>query len=64
MKVSQLIAKLQALPQDMEVVICRPASCCCGDCFLPLDDYSDDPSPAVEKPYGHGQDGTVEKVVL
>lgn len=63
MKVAELITKLQALPQDMEVTVCRPASCCCGDCFLPLDDYSD-PYLSKERPYGHGQDGNVEKVVL
>jgi hypothetical protein len=62
--VAQLVAKLQALPQDLEVIIRHSAQCCCGECFMPLDDFGDDPAPTVERPYGHGQDGNTEKVVL
>ena len=62
--VAQLIEKLQAMPQDLEVVIRHSAQCCCGECFMPLDDFGDDPDPTVERPYGHGQNGEAQKVVL
>lgn len=38
MKVSELIAQLQLMPQDMEVFTTHEPVCCCGDCFLPADD--------------------------
>jgi hypothetical protein len=63
MNVAQLIAKLQALPQDLEVIVRHSAQCCCGECFLAKDDFSD-PDPSVERPYGIGQDGNIEKVVI
>ena len=47
MTVQQLIARLQQLPQDMPVTICHPAQCCCGECFLPHDDYSE-PDPSIQ----------------
>lgn len=46
MKVAELIAKLQTMPQDMEVLVCHPGQCCCGDCFLPHDEYAT-PDPTV-----------------
>lgn len=61
--VAQLIAQLQALPLNLEVRICRPASCCCGDCFLPLDEYAE-PSVGIETPYGHDADGRTRFVVI
>ena len=64
MKVSDLIAKLQTMPQDMEVVKCESASCCCGDCFCPLDTYSDWLDVSIQTPYGIGMDGKTKAVVL
>lgn len=61
--VADLIKRLQALPQHMEVVTYRPAKCCCGQCDV-LDDYGTALSPEVERVYGMGQDGSAEKVVL
>lgn len=62
--VAQLITRLQALPQDMEVIIRHSAQQHCAECFMPLDDFGDDPTPTVERPYEHGQDGNTERVVL
>lgn len=46
MTVADLIERLQALPQDMRVMVRHPGQCCCGECFLPHDEYVDpDPSP-------------------
>lgn len=64
MLVRDLIARLSALDPELPVLVRRPTSCCCGEYFLPLDDFDDDPSPTAERPYGHGQDGTREAVVL
>lgn len=64
MLVRDLIAALSTLDPDLPVAVCRPASCCCGECFLPLDDYDTAPSVFVHAPYGHGADGTVTMAVL
>lgn len=42
MKVSELIAQLQALPQDIEVEVdLGEPKCCCGECFCPNNEYRD-----------------------
>ena len=65
MRVAQLIAALQALPQDLEVVVCHPAQCCCGDCFLPTDEYSEpDPHRALHREPGSGSAPMIERVEL
>ena len=64
MLVRELIEALSRLDPDLPVMVCRPASCCCGECFLPLDDFDTDPSPTVARPYGVGQDGQTPAVVL
>lgn len=64
MLVRDLIARLSALDPELPVIIRHPAQCCCGECFLALDDFGLDPDPVVEKPYGCGVDGNTIYVVL
>lgn len=66
MNVAQLVALLKTLPQDMEVLKCKPSSCCCGECSMSLDEYAplDRFCATVERPYGIGADGTKDFVVI
>lgn len=41
MNVSELIVALQKLDPELDVFVCHPAQCCCGECFLPPDEYSE-----------------------
>jgi hypothetical protein len=56
MNVSELIACLQKLPQDMEVLIRHPAQCCCGMCYASIPDYIV-PEPEIASVYGYGPNG-------
>jgi hypothetical protein len=46
-KVHQLIALLQAMPQDMAVFTTHSQNCCCGECFLPPDEEWEISDPTI-----------------
>lgn len=65
MKVSELIAALQALPQDLPVYSVHSSNCCCGECLDPADEEWEVCSPYVGTVRGHGyKNPPIQAVIL
>lgn len=63
--VADLIAALQALPQDLPVYTSHTPDCCCGECFLPYPVYAEaDRTPSVTEAHLEGYDRPATQVVI
>ena len=50
-KLIAILSQLSPENRELPVFICHPGQCCCGDCFLPSDDYREVDTPMIwERP--------------
>lgn len=57
----EMIAALEKLPEGTLIFKCIPASCCCGECFLPQDETREIDASSIYLsdvyPDGHSKPG-------